>query len=200
MATWKPQVVVLASLSGCAFAPADVGPPEPTISNRMRNYADFEQDFCRAWPYSEKCTQERRHLEQLAAQQQTQVAIKRSADRQAAAAREAMGSAMVGDGAHSGQGWWCYSGTYGAAQGFGRCVRGIEACADRLVARVEDGMKPRQTQCEQQESATCFSTVHAASGRVGNYCFPDSRMCGHFEEQTRSKDPSTAVTSCTPYI
>ncbi len=193
-------MVGLLALSGCAFAPADAGPPEANISNRMRNYADFEQDFCRAWPYSEQCTQERRHLEQLAAQRDTQVAVKRAANRQAAAAREAMGSAMVGDGAHTGQGWWCYLGTYGATQRFGRCVRDVEACADRLSTRVEDGMKPAQARCEQRESATCFSTVQAASGRVGNYCFPDARMCERFEERTRSAEPSTAVTSCTPYI
>ncbi len=86
-----------------------------------------------------------------------------------------------------------------AVQRFGRCLRSIEACADQLVARVEDGMKPDESRCEQRQSAVCFSTVDIASGQGGNYCFPGDQVCEHFEERKRDSTPKVAVTSCTPY-
>lgn len=194
---WRSSTPLLLLLGGCAFAPADAGPPEPGLSYRADRYGDFVQEYCNALPYSEECTDERRHIQRMNMEAQTQRTIERAADRQAAATREATGAALRGDGAHTGKGWWCYTGVYRGRQSFGRCFRDIERCADRLVARVDDGMVADEAQCSQRESATCFSTADVESGDVHNYCFPQAVTCEQYEERTRAT--TTYAKACETY-
>ena len=197
MVAWRISIPLLCFLGGCAFAPADAGPPEPGLSYRADRYGNFVQDYCNAWPYSEECIEERRHVQRMNMEARTQRTIDRAADRQAAATREATGAALTGDGAHTGKGWWCYTGTYRGRQSFGRCFRSIERCADRLVARVDDGMTADEAQCAQRESATCFSTADVSSGDVDNYCFPKASTCERYEAQTR--DTTKYAKACSVY-
>ncbi len=199
MVALRVLVPVLALLGGCAFAPADAGPPEPGLSYRADRYTDFVQDYCNAWPYSAECIEERRHVQRMNMEAQTQRTIDLAADRRAAATREAAGLAIRGDGRHTGQGWWCYSGTYRGQQAFGRCFRSIDTCADRLVKRVDDGMKASAAQCIEQQSASCFSTADVRSGDVNNYCFPAARTCEHYETQTRERETAKYAKACTIY-
>jgi len=195
---WRSSVPFLVLLSGCAFAPTNAGPPEPGLSANELRTTRVLRTVCGAFPASEECIAERRHIQRMNMEQKTQRTVEVAADREVAAAHEAAGLAHPGDGQHLGQGWWCFSGTYRGKQAFGRCFRSIETCADRFVARVDDGMKADEAQCAQQATASCFTSVDATSGDLDDYCFPATATCERYETRTRETDLAE-VTPCTRF-
>lgn len=193
-----PTHCVLLLAGGCAFAS---GPS--TSASQSASYVVDADGECNQWRAAtnadyEQCLEDRRHADQMASEEATRRTVALAASEQAGAAREATGSAMIGDGRNTGNGWWCFSGVYASQQRFGRCFRSMNRCASRLVSRTEDGMAVEEPRCSQQVSAARFTTVNRENGDVKHSCFPAASMCSPYE-QAASKDATQETKTCAMY-